>query len=103
MCDFVNPGVLGTRHPCCFLLTSAILPVIPPTAYMYVYTCAHTIISTHNRTLSFLSGSYASFKRVFETPILLAREPGATVEEKALGDARSKEVRCGCSRSCDAS
>jgi len=37
-------------------------------------------------------GSYASFKRVCETPILLAREPGATDEEKALGEARSAEL-----------
>eukprot|EP00698_Gefionella_okellyi_P026043 TRINITY_DN9807_c0_g1_i1.p1 TRINITY_DN9807_c0_g1~~TRINITY_DN9807_c0_g1_i1.p1 ORF type:complete len:866 (-),score=178.01 TRINITY_DN9807_c0_g1_i1:61-2421(-) len=37
-------------------------------------------------------GSYTSFKRVFETPILLAREPGATDEEKALGEARSREL-----------
>lgn len=47
MCDFVNPGVLG---------------------------------------------SYPSFKRVFETPILAAREPGASDAEKELGEARSKEL-----------
>lgn len=57
MCDFVNPGVLGTGCPDLF-----------------------GVQFTH--ALHSSTGSYASFKRVFETPILLAREPGATEEQK---------------------
>lgn len=40
----------------------------------------------------YLIGSHAAFLRVYEGPILLSRQPGATPEEREMGRARAEEV-----------
>ena len=37
-------------------------------------------------------GSAAAFRKVYEEPIVLSRQPSATAEEKRLGESRAIEV-----------
>ena len=38
------------------------------------------------------TGTQASFRRVYEEPILRGRQPDATAEEKEIGESRASEV-----------
>lgn len=40
-----------------------------------------------------VAGSQAAFQKVYEGPIVLARQPTATAEEREVGNARAEEVR----------
>ena len=48
---------------------------------------------------TFSSGSHAAFQRLYEGPIGVARQPGATSEDKEIGTARAEEVM-GCVHVC---
>lgn len=37
--------------------------------------------------------NYATFRRVYETPILKSRAPDSTAKEREVGEARSAQVR----------
>jgi len=39
-----------------------------------------------------ITGSHATFQRVYEDPIVLSRQPTATPEEKEVGETRAHEV-----------
>lgn len=44
-------------------------------------------------TLYFILDEYATFKRVYESPILASRSPDCTSKARELGIARAEQVR----------
>ena len=46
----------------------------------------------HVNSYELVPGTQASFRRVYEEPIVRGRQPGATAEEKEIGENRASEV-----------
>jgi DNA repair and recombination protein RAD54B len=62
--DFCNPGLLGLSR------------------------------SAYRDNSDLISDNYATFRRVYEVPIINSRAPDSSAKEREVGEARSAQVRC---------